>query len=214
MARRIPARAAMLCAAVAAVAILRVDIDARSTATGSSVAPGDDVLSKADADALARKIQDISGYAGGARAPRLITVSEREVNAYLKFGDKLPAGVLDPKVTILGDGRLSARALVDLDTIKQRRQPTGFFDPLSLLGGKVPVSAVGVLRTQAGVGRFELESTDVGGIPVPKTVLQELVNVYSRTPDHPTGFDIDAPFELPARIVEIRVSPQSAVVVQ
>ena len=40
---------------------------------------------------------------------------------------------------------------------------------------------------------------------VPKTVLQELVSYYSRTPENPDGINMDDPFELPARIREIRV---------
>jgi hypothetical protein len=49
---------------------------------------------------------------------------------------------------------------------------------------------------------------------VPKAVLQELVSYYSRTPENPAGIDMDAPFELPARIREIQVGSGSSTIVQ
>jgi hypothetical protein len=45
-------------------------------------------------------------------------------------------------------------------------------------------------------------------------VLQELVSFYSRTPENPAGIDMDAPFELPSRIREIRVGTGQATIVQ
>ena len=49
---------------------------------------------------------------------------------------------------------------------------------------------------------------------VPKSVLQELLSYYSRTPENPEGIDMDAPFELPAKIQEIRVGSGTSTVVQ
>ena len=48
---------------------------------------------------------------------------------------------------------------------------------------------------------------------IPKTVLQELLSYYSRT-DNPSGINMDDPFELPARIREIRVGKATATIVQ
>jgi hypothetical protein len=44
--------------------------------------------------------------------------------------------------------------------------------------------------------------------------LQELLTYYSRTPEDPDGINMDAPFELPAQIREIRVAPGAATIVQ
>ena len=55
--------------------------------------------------------------------------------------------------------------------------------PWTLLRGTVPVEAAGILRTEKGVAAFTLESATVGGIPVPKSVLQELVSYYSQGPN-------------------------------
>jgi hypothetical protein len=49
---------------------------------------------------------------------------------------------------------------------------------------------------------------------LPKPLLQELVTFFSRTPDNPNGFNIDAPFNLPAKIREVVVNRGDAVVVQ
>jgi hypothetical protein len=87
-------------------------------------------------------------------------------------------------------------------------------DPFYYMGGRLPVAATGVLRTTGGVGRFELESADVAGVPVPKMVLQQIVTYYSRAAGYPAGLSLDAPFELPARIQEIRVDSGQAIVVQ
>ena len=59
-----------------------------------------------------------------------------------------------------------------------------------------------------------LESATISGVPVPKTVLQQVVSYYSRTPEDPDGIGLDDAFELPAQIQEIRVQPGQAVVVQ
>ena len=78
----------------------------------------------------------------------------------------------------------------------------------------MPVSVSGVLHTKDGLARFELESADVSGVPVPKTLLQELLSYYSRTPDHPQGVRLDDTFALPANIKGIEVGQGQAVVVQ
>ena len=41
-------------------------------------------------------------------------------------------------------------------------------DPVSYLTGRLPVTAVGVLKTNNGVGQMFVEGTTVGGVPVPK----------------------------------------------
>ncbi len=85
---------------------------------------------------------------------------------------------------------------------------------MGYLTGRLPVTASGHLTAQDGVGRFQLESAEVSGVTVPKAVLQELLSYYSRTPENPSGINMDDPFELPARIREIRVGTGTATVVQ
>jgi len=181
----------------------RTDADARAT--------------RRDADLLKQKVATITQFGTkAAKVPRRTTLTESEVNAYLALDARrdLPSGVVEPYVAILGTGRLSGRAVVDLDAVRKEKKPTGLLDPRNYLMGRLPVTAIGVLKTSNGVGRFELESATVGGVPLPKLLLQEIVSYYSRSPQKPGGISLDDPFELPARIREIQVERGQAIVVQ
>jgi hypothetical protein len=201
---------------LAAVATRAVNADARFTKAGS--------------DAFHRKLTTIvqvgatptasttAGKAVKGSGARQTPILQDELNSYLRYElrEEVPAGVTEPTITIVGDGRVTGSAVVDLDAVKQARQSqsSSWFDPMRLLSGKLPITASGVLQTQQGTGRFVLESAEISGIPVPKTVLQQVVSYYSRSPQNPSGVNLDDAFELPARIREIRVQPGQAIVVQ
>jgi hypothetical protein len=173
--------------------------------------------SRRDAEALKQKVAVITAHAErGSPQPRRTTVTENEVNAYLVFEarEQIPAGVVDPAVNILGTGRLFGRAVVDLDAVRKAKASPSLLDPTNYLTGRLPVTATGVLKTANGIGRFQLESATVGGVPIPKILLQEIVSYYSRTPDKPAGIGLDDPFALPARIREIQVERGQAIIVQ
>src|SRR6266850_2269000 len=173
--------------------------------------------SRRDATLLKQKVATITAHAEKAtRQPRKTLVTESEVNSYLVYEsrEQLPTGVVEPSITILGDGRLSGRAVVDLDAVRKEKNPTSLLDPMNYLMGKLPVTATGVLKTSNGVGRFELESARVSSVPIPKLFLQEIVSYYSRTPERPSGIALDDPFALPARIREIQVERGQAIIVQ
>ena len=175
-------------------------------------------ISKQQADLFARKVAQIVGQGERIQKPgtRRISVSETEVNSWFAFSSAplLPAGVTEPSVTMVGNGKLAGKALVDLDAIAKRKQSGGTFDLWNLVGGKVPVNVTGTLRTKDGQGNFLLESADISGLPVPKTFLQELVSYYSRTPNNPRGVNLEDPFALPASIRHIDVGAGQAVIVQ
>jgi hypothetical protein len=174
-------------------------------------------LSKQDGDRLQSKIDEIAkNGAADPVAPKKTRVTENELNSYLNFNlrEKMPKGLANPHVSIVGDGRLAGRVSVDFDEFNRQRTPRGFMDPLSYLSGKVPVSARGFFRSNQGKGQFQLESADVQGVPLPKPLLQELVRFFSRSDANPKGIDIDAPFEFPAKIREIAINKGEAVVIQ
>jgi len=141
--------------------------------------------------------------------------AEDEVNSYLqlRLAPKFPTGVADPSVTLVGQGRVSGKATVDLDNIR-KKSSGGWLDPAAYLTGRLPVTATGTLTTDKGSGRFQFESAEVSGIPVPKTLLQELVSYYTKSPDLPNGVDLDQPFDLPSNIQRIDIQPGRATVVQ
>jgi hypothetical protein len=172
--------------------------------------------SRADADQMLRKIAVITTNGLAARpAARRTPITENELNSFLAIHarSEMPPGVLDPVVTIDDAGRLTGRAMVDLDEVKRAQRSEGM-SVLALLSGRVPVEATGVLHAAGGKGKFDLETATVSGVPVPKTILQQVVSYYSRTPDNPAGIDLEAPFELPAGIREITTQKGQAVVVQ
>jgi hypothetical protein len=175
-------------------------------------------ISKQQADLFARKVAQIVGQAERIQKPgtRRTSVSETEVNSWFAFSSAplLPAGVTEPQVTMVGNGKLAGKALVDLDAIAKKKQSGGTFDLWNLVGGKVPVNVTGTLRTKDGQGNFLLEGADISGLPVPKTFLQELVSYYSRTPNNPRGVNLEDPFALPASIRQIDVGAGQAVIVQ
>lgn len=146
---------------------------------------------------------------------RTTTVTDAEVNSYLKFlaGSQVPVGIVDPTLHGAGNGRVTGRAIVDLDAVRTQKKRS-WTDPLGYLMGKLPVTAAGTLTTAKGVGRFQLESAEISGVTVPKSLVQELLSYYSRTPENPAGINMDEPFTLPAAIQEIRIGQASAVIVQ
>jgi hypothetical protein len=174
-------------------------------------------LSQEDGNRLQAKIDAIvKNAAADSPKARKFSIAEREVNSYLVFNlkEKIPKGLAEPEITMVGDGALAARVLVDMDEVKRRRQSRSVIDPLNYLSGQVPLNARGLLRTREGRGQFYLRSADIGGVPLPKPVLQELIGYFSRTPQSPNGFDIDAPFDLPSKIREISVGAGESVVLQ
>jgi hypothetical protein len=78
----------------------------------------------------------------------------------------------------------------------------------------VEVVGAGRLQTANGMGVLTIETVTLGGVAVPRTVLQELVSYYSRSPEQPAGFRLDQPFELPSAIRSVETTPGRAVIVQ
>jgi hypothetical protein len=176
-------------------------------------------LSRQQADSFNTKLFQIAALGGQSAAPggaRRTPITEAELNSWFAFHGQplVPQGIAEPAISMVGPGKVTGRAIVDLDVVAKKRATGGALDPWSYIGGKMPVSVTGLLHTKDGVGRFQLETAEVSGVPVPKIVLQELVAYYTRTEEHPTGVNMDAPFELPARIRQIEVAPGQAVVVQ
>ena len=89
------------------------------------------------------------------------TVTESEVNGYLtlEVADDLPSGVVSPAVVMLGQGRASGQAVVDLDRVRQGIGASSVLNPLSYLRGRLPVVATGTL---AEPGRHRAAAVRVG----------------------------------------------------
>jgi hypothetical protein len=187
-------------------------------------------FTKQDADRFQAKLGRISAFATpaapakgaskgtAATAPltaQTTQLTDSELNSYLRFHlkDQVPVGIVEPTLNALGDGRVAGGALIDLDAVRKSRK-RGWTDPLSYLTGQMPLTASGTLTTQNGIGRFQLESASISGVSIPKSLVQELLTHYSKSAENPSGIGIDDPFELPAKIKEIRVGKGEALVVQ
>jgi hypothetical protein len=173
--------------------------------------------SRPQAETFAKKIAIINQHAErDAQAARRTTLTESELNSWFAFRAQplLPPGLTQPKVTIVGNGKLMGSATVDLEAIGKQRGSGGSLDVWSYLGGRLPLNVTGVLHTKEGQGRFELQAADISGVPVPKTLLQELLSYYTRTSEKPQGVRLDDPFALPSNIKQIDVGQGQAIVVQ
>ena len=174
-----------------------------------------DTLSEASGARLERRLLEILRRASEASSEaRLTSLPESEVNAYLAFqgAPHLPVGIRTPVVRI-GDDRLSAEAVIDLDVIRESRERTGF-DLLRYLAGQLVVTASGRIRSANGMAQVEVETVTVGGVSVPVQLLQEVVRHFTRTPEQPAGTRLDEPIPLPYGITELRLSRGLAVIVQ
>lgn len=176
-----------------------------------------DPVSRRDAARLQAKLDRITkGNALRGKASATTPITEAEVNSYLRYelADRIPAGVTEPWVSILDNGRLSGRATVDLARVGQSRKSGGMLDPFNLLTGSLPLEVNGVLRTKNGVGTFAVESASISSVPVPLWMVQEIVSYYSKSEATPNGVAIDKPFVLPNGIREIQTAKGQATVVQ
>jgi len=168
------------------------------------------------AASFAVKLASVVGHATGEDAPessRETRVTEAEVNAYLRSNAPLPAGISEPHLTFVGNGRATSDAVVDLDRIRALRQG-GWFDPLSYLTGRLSVTATSVLRASEGVARVTIEHAEVGGIPVAGRILRELIASYTKSDETPDGVDVDGEHPLPYGIREIQIHPGEVRIVQ
>src|SRR5262245_52532687 len=177
-------------------------------AVGSSLVSAADVLTPPLADAFSKKIVLVPKKADEkASKTRSTAFTQAETNSYLKFqaGDLLPTGLTQPELTMIGQGKVSGKAVIDLDVVRQKQSSGGWFDPTSYLTGKLPVTASGRVVTRDGKGKFELDTAEISGLPIPRSFVAQLVNFFTRTADNPQGSSLDDTFELPANIQRIDV---------
>jgi hypothetical protein len=188
----------------------------------AAVLHGGQALTRTEADSMQRKLSAILtrgetpvGARGARTAPVRTSFTQREINAYLRYDGQphIPVGVVDPQLTIAGPDRLEGHAFVDLDAVRKSKERS-VLDPLAYVGGTMELRAIGALRTAKGMATFDLQSATLGGVAIPRSLLEELVAYYSRTPDMPEGFHIDKPFALPANIQAIEFQSGSATVIQ
>ena len=176
-------------------------------------------LSRVEADSMSTKLMRIQEAADAPReknAPPVRTsFTDAEVNAYFEYYGPtfLPPGIAEPQVFTADNGSVRARAIVDLDAVRVSRERS-LLDPLSFLTGSVEVLASGSVAGTDGFGIVRFQSATVGGVTVPKSVAQELLRFYTRTPERPNGLEFDRLFALPASIRSVATERGRATIVQ
>lgn len=163
------------------------------------------------AGTLARLERRISSGRPASRQP--IVVTERQLNSYvnLSLAAKIPPGVSGLDFRLEKD-RVGARAVLDLDRLRERLPQEGASSLLAFLGGTVPVEILGRVPNEGGKGRIEVEQATLGGVSLPASVLAQVVAMATRSERHPQGFDLLAPFDLPWAARRVRLEPGRALV--
>jgi hypothetical protein len=149
------------------------------------------------------------------KTPLRTTITDSELNAYfLVYGaEELPTGLSKLRVTLLDGGRFQTHATIDFDALRGD-QPRGMMDPLAYVSGSMDLITVGAFSASGGRGVLRLESGTLGGVSVPRMVLETVVTQFSKSPDFPDGISLDQPFDLPSGIREVQLRKGSATVVQ
>jgi hypothetical protein len=134
-------------------------------------------------------------------------VSEEELESYVLFSlrDQIPFQ-LDSINVKLTPGTVAADTQMTFNS-----NTTG--NPVldALVGGTHNLSVRSRLSGADGVGKFDLEEVRVDGIPVPKVLIQTLVDKYVK-PKYP-DVDLKAPFDLPWGIRAIDIGEGKARIV-
>lgn len=167
----------------------------------------------ADADSLAQKIENMrERYLRGDARAKDFRVSQQEVNAYLahRLADQIPRGVKDLRVSF-GPDLLNAGCLVDLAAMRDRLPDSSL---ALLFQGQVPVELSARVRAEGGLGKVDIQSCRLGGMEMPRAFLQQLLNMYAKSPSRPEGIRLEDSFELPYGIRSARLLAGEAVLRQ
>jgi hypothetical protein len=172
-------------------------------------------LSWEDADSVQQTVTRLERRlrAGRPASAETVVVSQRQLNSYLNLslGSSLPRGVTELAIEIQKD-RLGARAMLDLDRVKQQLPNGAVSGVLAYLSGVVQVELVGRLSSANGVGQVQIDQATVSGVGVPVSLLAQVASFSTRSRAQPAGVDILAPFRLPWTARQIRLEPGRALV--
>jgi hypothetical protein len=169
-------------------------------------------LSWAESESLGRKLAAIEQrQKQRSRKKETVVVTEGELNSYLNltYAPELPRGVSDVDAR-LDYERVRVTGVVDLDEVQGKVQAPSPWSPLNFLRGRVPVELAGRLVNQDGFGTFEVESARISSIPIPISMVEQMVTSSTKSAKNPEGVDIHAPFRLPYSVERVRLEPGKA----
>ena len=199
-------------AVLIAAIVLLVGVAAAAVFTTKSrqAAPAAGEVSERSAHQLQGKIDAVKKAAAvegqGDRRREEVEVTEAELESYVlyKLRDDIPAR-MDSIDVQLTPGAIAA------DTQMTFTNSTGNTVVDSLVNGTHNLFVKGKLSGANGEGKFDLDSVKVDGIPVPKVLIETLINKYVK-PKYPE-VDLKEPFELPWQIDRITIEEGKAKIV-
>ncbi|HYR91549.1 MAG TPA: hypothetical protein VE422_46275 [Terriglobia bacterium] len=182
-----------------------------SAKEASSASSGQETeVSPKSAKSLQKKIDTVKKANEAPEQPRKgsrVELSEAELESYVLYSLKedIPVQIDSMKVQ-LAPGTIASDTQLTFTS-----NSTG--NPMvdSFLGGTHNVFIKGKLAGEGGRGKFDLQEVRVDGIPVPKILIETLIDKYVK-PKYPQA-DLKEPFELPWGIEEIKIEQGKATVV-
>jgi hypothetical protein len=177
-------------------------------AQSAAATAGRPVLTRSEAEALDRKFEDLSERHRTGRITRgkSLLVTEGELNSYLNLslGARMPRGLSGVAVRLEPE-RIHATGVLDLEKVRDKMPSLSPWSPLYWLSGQVPVLLRGRLVNDDGFASIDWEDVRVGNVPVPLSLLHQIVSSTTRSDEYPNGFDIRAPFPLPYSVRQVRI---------
>jgi hypothetical protein len=193
--------------AAASLVVFR-SISARESASVSS--PPETEVSPKSAKSLQKKIDAVKKAAkvpDEAHKRTRVELSDAELESYVLYSlkDDIPLQV-DSLDVQLGTGTIGADTQLTFTSAN-----TG--NPLAdaLLGGTHNLFIKGKLAGEEGRGKFDLQEVRIDGIPVPKILIETILDKYVK-PKYPE-VDLKEPFDLPWGIEQLTIEPGKATVV-
>ena len=114
------------------------------------------------------------------------------------------------RLTALGTERVHTTGVLDLEKVRDKMPNLSPMNPLYWLSGQVPVLLRGRVLNDDGFASIDWEDVRVGNVPVPISLLHQIVSSTTKSDDYPDGFDVRAPFALPYSVRQVRIQPGRA----
>lgn len=187
------------------VLVLSGNIVPAQSAAAASKSGSEGAVSAEAAESAAGKLQQILDVSRGAGA--LVRFTEAEVNSYLfyELASRYPRGVSKINVRFT-PGHLQGTCEVDFEKLRAaRRSPGGMMDYLFF--GVHTLAVEGGFSAVGGTGQFDLQTVELDGVPLPRMLVDFLIDTYLR-PRFPT-LALDSPFRMPYSIDRVQVGRAS-----
>lgn len=190
---------------VAGGAIVLRTIPATETSASANVE-----VSAKSAKSLQSKIDKIKkahAEPGRPREASRVVLSEAELESYVLYSlvDSIPARLDSIQI------QLATNTVASDTQMTFGADSTGNAVVDALIGGTHKLFLKGKLVGEEGRGKFDLEEVRVDSIPVPKSLVETLLEKYVK-PTYPEA-DLTAPFDLPWGIEQLKLEPGYAMVV-